>query len=82
MSERTLPLIELLHLSVFVGPKFPRPGSEQRSFFGLSEHLKALSRHGDPLKVLNRTVDYEVFHGWLRGARPWVWIKGQSPAVR
>lgn len=38
---------------------------EQRSFFGLSEHLEALSRHGDPLEVLDATVDFEYFRGWL-----------------
>jgi transposase, IS5 family len=53
---------------------------EQRSLFGLSEHLEALSAHGDPLEVLDRTVDFEYFRGWLveglgygdgsRGGRP------------
>ena len=38
---------------------------EQRGFFGLSEHLAALSRHGDPLEVLAATVDFEYFRGWL-----------------
>lgn len=38
---------------------------EQRGFFGLSEHLAALSRHGDPLEVLGATVDFEYFRGWL-----------------
>lgn len=38
---------------------------EQRSFFGLSEHLEALSRYGDPLEVLDATVDFEYFRGWL-----------------
>lgn len=38
---------------------------EQQSFFGLSEHLEALSRHGDPLEVLDATVDFEYFRGWL-----------------
>ena len=38
---------------------------EQRSFFGLSEHLEKLSRHGDPLEVLDATVDFEYFRGWL-----------------
>ena len=38
---------------------------DQRSFFGLSEQLEALSRHGDPLEVLDRTVDFEYFRGWL-----------------
>ncbi len=53
---------------------------DQRSFFGLSEHLEALSRHGDPLEVLDATVNFEFFRGWLverlgygdgsRGGRP------------
>ena len=38
---------------------------EQRSFFGLSEHLEALSRHGDPLEVLAAMVDFEHFRDWL-----------------
>ena len=38
---------------------------EQRSLFGLSEHLEALSKHGDPLEVLDATVDFEHFRGWL-----------------
>ena len=36
----------------------------QRGFFGLSEHLEALSRDGDPLEVLDATVDFEYFRGW------------------
>lgn len=38
---------------------------EQRSLFGLSEHLEKLSAHGDPLEVLDATVDFEYFRGWL-----------------
>ncbi len=38
---------------------------DQRSFFGLSEHLEQLSRNGDPLEVLEATVDFEYFRGWL-----------------
>lgn len=38
---------------------------EQRSLFGLSEHLSRLSKHGDPLEVLEATVDFEYFRGWL-----------------
>ena len=38
---------------------------DQRSFFGLTEHLEALSKHGDPLEVLEATVDFEHFRGWL-----------------
>lgn len=37
----------------------------QRGLFGLSEHLEALSRDGDPLEVLDATVDFEYFRGWL-----------------
>ena len=33
--------------------------------FGLSEHLEKLSQHGDPLEVLEATVDFEYFRGWL-----------------
>lgn len=53
---------------------------EHQSFFGLSEHLERLSQNGDPLEVLERTVDFEHFRGWLveglgygdgaRGGRP------------
>ena len=35
------------------------------SFFGLSDHLVALSKHGDPLEVLDGVVDFEPFRGWL-----------------
>jgi IS5 family transposase len=38
---------------------------EQRSLFGLSEHLERLSKIGDPLEVLEATVDFEYFRGWL-----------------
>ena len=38
---------------------------EQRSLFGLSEHLEKLSKHGDPLEALEATVDFEYFRGWL-----------------
>ena len=38
---------------------------DQKSLFGLSEHLEMLSQHGDPLEVLERTVDFEYFRGWL-----------------
>lgn len=33
----------------------------QAGLFGLSEHLKRLSAHGDPLEVLGRVVDFEAF---------------------
>ena len=38
---------------------------EQPSFFGLREHLEKLSEHGDPLEVLDATVNFEYFRGWL-----------------
>lgn len=34
---------------------------EQRTFFGLAEHLERLSAHGDPLEVLADTVEFEAF---------------------
>jgi len=37
----------------------------QAGLFGLSEHLERLSRDGDPLEVLDATVDFEHFRGWL-----------------
>lgn len=37
----------------------------QAGLFGLSEHLERLSRDGDPLEVLETTVDFEHFRGWL-----------------
>jgi hypothetical protein len=33
----------------------------QAGFYGLSDHLEALSKHGDPLEVLAATVDFEHF---------------------
>lgn len=33
--------------------------------FGLSEHLERLSKDGDPLEVLEATVDFEHFRPWL-----------------
>lgn len=38
---------------------------EQRSLFGLSEHLDRISKIGDPLEVLEAAVDFEYFRGWL-----------------
>ncbi len=38
---------------------------DQRSLFGLQEHLERLSEIGDPLEVLGATVDPEYFRGWL-----------------
>ncbi len=37
----------------------------QPGLFGLSEHLERLSEDGDPLEVLEATVDFEYFRGWL-----------------
>lgn len=37
----------------------------QAGLFGLSEHLKRLSAHGDPLEVLGRVVDFEAFRAGL-----------------
>ncbi len=33
--------------------------------FSLNDHLEALSQDGDPLEVLEPTVDFEYFRGWL-----------------
>lgn len=38
------------------------------SLFGLSGHLEALSKHGDPLEVLDATVDFEYFRGGSRSS--------------
>ena len=35
------------------------------SLFSLSEHLERLSKDGDPLEVLDATVAFEYFRGWL-----------------
>jgi len=35
------------------------------SLFSLCDHLERLSRDGDPLEVLESTVDFEYFRGWL-----------------
>lgn len=40
----------------------------QAGLFGLSEHLKRLSAHGDPLEELGRVVDFEVFRPALVSA--------------
>ena len=37
----------------------------QPGLFGLSQHLERLSEDGDPLEVLEATVDFEFFRGWL-----------------
>ena len=38
---------------------------DQKSLFGLSEHLEMQSQHGDPQEVLERTIDFEYFRSWL-----------------
>lgn len=41
---------------------------KQSGLFGLSEHLKRLSAHGDPLEQLGRIVDFEAFRPTLIAA--------------
>lgn len=38
---------------------------DPKSLFSLNDHLEMLSGHGDPLTVLEQTVDFEYFRGWL-----------------
>lgn len=33
--------------------------------FQSNDHLEVLSEHGDPLVVMERTVDFEYFRSWL-----------------
>ncbi|CAH0498989.1 hypothetical protein NVSP9465_04085 [Novosphingobium sp. CECT 9465] len=40
----------------------------QAGLFGLSEHLKRLSAHGDPLEELDRINDFEAFRPTLAAA--------------
>ena len=40
----------------------------QAGLFGLSEHLKRLSAHGDPLEELAQIIDFEVFRAILVAA--------------
>ena len=40
----------------------------QAGLFGLSEHLKRLSAHGDPLEELGRIIDFEAFRPVLLSA--------------
>jgi hypothetical protein len=35
------------------------------SLFSLSDHLERLGKDGDPLEILDATVDFEYFRGWL-----------------
>ncbi|CCW18319.1 hypothetical protein EBBID32_26700 [Sphingobium indicum BiD32] len=55
---------------------------DPKSLFSLNDHLEMLSRHGDPLEVLERTVDFEYFRVWL-GRRTWLWPwqQGRPSAV-
>lgn len=41
---------------------------KQAGLFGLSDHLKRLSAHGDPLVVLAQVVDFEGFRPTLDAA--------------
>jgi len=41
---------------------------QEPSLFGMSDHLRSLSESGDPLAVLERTVDFEQFRGLLEAA--------------
>ena len=38
---------------------------DPKGLFGLCEHLEKLSGHGDPLEVLEQTIDFDYFRGWL-----------------
>lgn len=40
----------------------------QAGLFGLSDHLKRLSAHGDPLEELGRIIDFEAFRPVLVAA--------------
>ena len=53
----------------------------QAGLFGLSEHLKRLSAHGDPLEVLGRVADFEAFRPTLTAALAYSdGAKGGRPA--
>ncbi len=41
---------------------------QEPSLFGMSDHLRSLSESGDPLAVLERTVDFEQFRDLLEAA--------------
>lgn len=67
---------------------------DMHALFSLNEHLEALSQHGDPLEVLEQTVDFEYFRSWLvewleygdgsRGSRPPLirWLCSKSRCCR
>jgi hypothetical protein len=38
---------------------------DPNSLFSLSDHLEALSKEGDPLEILQQTVDFEYSRAWL-----------------
>lgn len=38
---------------------------DPKSLFSLNNHLERLSKDGDPLEVLDATIDFEYFRGWL-----------------
>lgn len=38
---------------------------DPKFLFSLSDHLEALSKDGDPLEVLQQTVDFQHFRAWL-----------------
>lgn len=40
----------------------------QAGLFGLSEHLKRLSAHGDPLEELGQIMDFDAFRPVLAAA--------------
>ena len=53
-----------------------------RSLFGLTEHLEALSKHGDPLEVLDADGRLRVFPRLAgRGSRLWRRVQGRAAAV-
>ncbi len=54
----------------------------QAGLFGLSEHLERLSKDGDPLKVLEATVDFEhVPQGRARSVKDPGWSRGSATAT-
>ena len=52
------------------------------SLFSLSEHLDRLSEDGDPLEVLDATVDFDYFRGWLLYQRALIKTHLPIPAYR
>lgn len=38
---------------------------DPKSLFSLRDQLEALSKEGDPIEVLQETVDFEYFRAWL-----------------